>query len=244
MELRLLGTGRNNAAMNMAIDEAIMLSRVPTLRFYGWQPPAISIGYFQSMTQEVDLEKCGDLGVDTVRRLTGGGAVFHDNELTYSIIVPEDFGFSKNIIKSYAEICGLIIAGLQKLGLDAEFKPINDIISNGRKISGNAQTRRGGMILQHGTILLDVDVKKMFALLKVPNEKIRDKMISAVEERVTSVNHELGTASFEQTRNAVIDAFMDSGYVLKKEELSAAELKPSKELEKSRSSSNEGNYMS
>jgi len=209
MEYRLLDTKSNSAAMNMAIDEAILQSGIPTLRFFGWNPPAVSIGYFQGILQEVDLEACQGAGIDVVRRLTGGGAVFHDKEITYSFFVSEESKeVSRDIIESYGQICGFIIDGLKSLGLNATFAPVNDITVNGKKISGNAQTRRRGMILQHGTILLDVDVKKMFSLLKVPDEKIRDKMISAVEERVTSVSHELGKeVGYGEVKESIIQAF-------------------------------------
>jgi lipoate-protein ligase A len=203
----------------------------------------VSLGYFQSAEQELDLAACKNFGVDVVRRLTGGGAVFHDKELTYSIVIPEKANLvSRNILESYGQICGFVVEGLRKLGLPAEFKPINDIIINGKKISGNAQTRRGGMVLQHGTVLLDVDVKKMFSLLKVPDEKIRDKMISAVEERVTSVNRELGTTnSFETVKQSLISAF-ELG-TTKEGKLSEIEMKTARELSKEKYSSREWNFM-
>jgi lipoate-protein ligase A len=194
-EWRLLLTGANTAAKNMAIDRAVLVSNsegkvLSTVRFYEWTPPAISIGYFQSLVEEVDLDMCEKFCVDYVRRITGGGAVFHDNELTYSIVIPESHkDISRNIMDSYGRICGAVIKGLKNLDIDSEYKPINDIIANGRKISGNAQTRKFKTVLQHGTVLIDVDVEKMFSLLKVPNEKIRDKLISDVKDRVTSINH-------------------------------------------------------
>ena len=246
MYFRLLETGKSSAAMNMAIDEAVMLGRAPTLRFYGWEPRAVSIGYFQGIEQEVDLERCAQLGVDVVRRLTGGGAVYHDRELTYSFILPEDGPVARNILESYGQICRPITEGLKRLGLETEFKPINDIIVNGRKISGNAQTRRGGMILQHGTIILDVDVKRMFSLLKVPDEKIRDKMISVVGERVTSVSKELsGAISFDEVKKALIEAFKQESYIreLTPGKLSEAELSKAEELSKSKYGTREWNFM-
>lgn len=191
---RLLETGLNNAYRNMAIDRAILVENSkgnipPTVRFYRWGPPAISIGYFQSLNEEVDLLKCKEFKVDYVRRITGGGSVFHENELTYSIVIPESHPLiSKKIIESYKKICGALVKGFSYLNIESEFKPINDIISNGKKISGNAQTRKFKTVLQHGTILIDVDVEKMFSLLRVPNEKIKDKLISDVKERVTSIN--------------------------------------------------------
>jgi len=192
---RLLQTGFNTAATNMAIDRAVLVTNSkgkgpPTVRFFAWKPPAISIGYFQGLTEEVDLDACKTHGVEYVRRITGGGAVFHDAELTYSIIIPETHPqIPKNIMESYGRICGAVIKGLGELGIESKYVPINDIIANGKKISGNAQTRKARTVLQHGTILTDVDVDKMFSLLKVPNEKIKDKLIADVKQRVTSVRH-------------------------------------------------------
>ena len=195
---RLLKTENNTAAANMAIDRAVLVANSegkvpPTVRFFTWKPPAISIGYFQSLEEEVDLDVCEKLGVDYVRRMTGGGAVFHDEELTYSIVIPESHSqIPKNIIESYARICGGLMKGLKHLGIESKYAPINDIVTDGKKISGNAQTRKVKTVLQHGTILIDVDVDKMFSLLKVPNEKIKDKLIADVKQRVTSVKQILG----------------------------------------------------
>jgi len=195
---RLLITNDNTAAMNMAIDRAVLVEHSknhvpPTVRFFTWSPPAISIGYFQSLSEEIDLDNCRNLGVDYVRRITGGGAVFHEDELTYSIVISESHPqIPNNIMDSYGRICGAVIKGLDDLGIKSEYKPINDIITGGKKISGNAQTRKMNTVLQHGTILTDVDVDKMFSLLKVPNEKIKDKLIADVKERVTSIKHVLG----------------------------------------------------
>ncbi|HWR28060.1 MAG TPA: biotin/lipoate A/B protein ligase family protein [Candidatus Thermoplasmatota archaeon] len=195
---RLLQTGFKNAYSNMAIDKAILVVNSegnvpPTVRFYGWSPPAISIGYFQSLTEEIDIQACERFGIDYVRRITGGGAVFHEKELTYSIVVAESHpAIPKNILKSYGRICGAVMKGLLQLGIESEYAPINDIVTGGRKISGNAQTRKFETVLQHGTVLMDVDVDTMFSLLKVPNEKIKDKLIADVKQRVTSMKHILG----------------------------------------------------
>ena len=195
---RLLETENYTAAANMATDRAVLVANSegkvpPTVRFFTWKPPAISIGYFQSLEEEVDLDICKKLGVDYVRRITGGGAVFHDEELTYSIVIPESHSqIPKNIIESYGRICGALMKGLKHLGIESKYAPINDIITGGKKISGNAQTRKAKMVLQHGTILMDLDVDKMFSLLKVPNEKIKDKLIVDVKQRVTSVKQILG----------------------------------------------------
>jgi lipoate-protein ligase A len=217
---RLLQTGFNTAYSNMAIDRAILVANSqgkvpPTVRFYRWNPPAISIGYFQSVAEEIDVNACKKLGVDYVRRITGGGAVFHDKELTYSIVIPETHpAIPKNILKSYGRICNALLQGLKKLGIQGTYAPINDILVDGKKISGNAQTRKINTILQHGTILLDVDVDTMFSLLKVPNEKIKDKLIRDVKQRVTSIEHIVGKKiHFEEVAEALKTGFEEEFHV-------------------------------
>lgn len=216
---RLLDTGLNDAFYNMALDEAIVIARskgiVPnTLRFFRWEPSSVSIGYFQSMKEEVDIEACNSLGINYVRRRTGGGAVYHDRdgELTYSLIIDEDHRLiSKDFQKTYETLCLGLVKGLRLLGVPAEFKPINDIVVNGKKISGNAQTRGMNVVHQHGTILRNVNPTVMFTVLRVPSEKIRDKMIKSVEERVTSVEKYLGrSVSFEELKSALIMGFKES----------------------------------
>lgn len=247
---RLLLTGENKASTNMAIDKAVLISNSkgkvpPTVRFYQWKPPAISIGYFQSLKDEVDLRNCEMMGVDYVRRITGGGAVFHDSELTYSIVIPESHPqISKNIMDSYSRICGAIIKGLKQLGIESTYAPINDIVVDGRKISGNAQTRKQKTVLQHGTILMDVDVNKMFSLLRVPNEKIKDKLISDVKQRVTSIKHILdGDIDFNVVAMAMKNGFEEEFNIkLNKGRLTKEEIDLTKKYEKEYFSSDEWNH--
>ncbi len=217
-EFRFLDLQTHDAFYNMATDEAIMLAikdgdSPPTLRFYRWNPSAVSIGTFQSMKEEVDLDFCEDRGIDAIRRITGGGAVYHDyeGEITYSIILPRGHRLApEDILESYRVLCQGIVKGLEFLGIDAEFKPINDIITGGKKISGNAQTRRHSCVLQHGTTLLDLDVELMFSILKVPQEKISDKMIADVKQRVTSIRDILGAeVSVQDLREALQYGFTE-----------------------------------
>lgn len=244
MKFRFLKTGYSTAAQNMAIDEAVLMQLAdndgalgvpsanasgatdavaPTLRFYGWKPPAISIGYFQSLEEEVDLAACKNFGIDFVRRITGGGAVLHEHEITYSIHIPESaasaLGVPLGILESYKKISDGILKGLALLGLQAKFVPLNDIVleiggtGTGifKKISGNAQTRKRGVILQHGTILLRVDVDKMFALLKVPSEKLKGKLIEDVKQRVTGLSDVLGReVGFEETLAVLEKGFAET----------------------------------
>jgi len=234
---RLLKTGDHPAAWNMGLDQAILEavaadSAAPTLRFYGWRPAAISVGYFQGMEEEVDTQACARHGVDLVRRITGGGAVFHQTELTYSIVIPEGHPLAaRSIMASYERLCGAVIAGLGLLGLDAHFAPINDIVVGAKKVSGNAQTRKLGCLLQHGTILLDVDVDLMFELLRVPSEKAKGKLIADVKERVTGLKQLLNRAvPFSEVEAAMEAGFMQNldlaydGGLTEAEEIRAREL--------------------
>ena len=205
-EIRLLRTGPNNAYWNMAVDEVLMNSvrksstETPILRLYGWSPSAVTIGYFQSVEQELNVENCKKTGIEFVRRVTGGGAVLHDSELTYSFITKKH---PQNILESYRLICDPIVSCLVKLGFkEPKFVPLNDVLVDGKKVSGNAQTRKEGILLQHGTILLDVDIEKMFSVLKIPEQKIQDKLINNVKERVRGLNR-----TFEDVSAALEQAF-------------------------------------
>lgn len=240
---RLLKHGASSAADNMATDEAILRHVTSgespnTLRFYTWNPSAVSIGYFQGIEQEVDLEACRDLNVAVVRRLTGGGAVYHDRdgEVTYSICIEDTYpGLPSKVLDSYRVLCAGLVKGFEILGLTAEFKPINDILVNEKKISGNAQTRRFGGILQHGTLLCRVDPRLMFSLLKVPDEKIRDKLIQAVEERVTSVERELGHVDRDAITQAMISGFTETmGIELITGKLRASEIEMASQIKAER----------
>jgi lipoate-protein ligase A len=192
----------------MALDEVLLeftaSGAPPVLRFFGWDPPAVSVGYFQGLREEVDTEACRRRGVDLVRRISGGGAVLHKSELTYSVAMSLDHPLAKSDLgESYRLLCGGLLEGLKRLGLDAVFSGINDILAGGKKVSGNAQTRRAGCLLQHGTVILDNDVDVMFELLRVPEEKIKGKLIEEVKERVTSMKALLGKELSFDTAAAV-----------------------------------------
>jgi lipoate-protein ligase A len=210
---RLLNTGRHPGSYNMGLDLAILEGVArgdapPTLRLYGWDPPAVSIGYFQGLEEEVDLRACKARGIEVVRRVSGGGAVFHNAELTYSIIMPEGHPLAgKDIQESYRGLCAGIVEGLAILGTAARFAPVNDIIAGDRKISGSAQTRRMGCVLQHGTVLLDLDVDLMFELLRVPREKMKGRLAADTKSRVTSLRTLGAAVSFGEAAAALAEGF-------------------------------------
>jgi lipoate---protein ligase len=195
---RVIDLETRPAAMNMALDQVAMeqvaATGMPIIRFYRHSPSTVVVGYFQSMRDEVDIEKCRERGISYVRRLSGGGAVYFDEHCyTYSVVAPEAL-YPKGIRESYQALCQPLIAALAAFGLPGEFRPINDITLHGRKISGNAQTRKNGVILHHGTLLYTLDTKTMFSVLKVDGKKLEDKAITAVEDAVTCLrNHHQAT---------------------------------------------------
>jgi lipoate-protein ligase A len=195
---RLIEYSVGDPSFNMALDEAIARcvgdGRSPTtLRFYGWSPEAVSIGYFQEIGEEIDLEFCKARGLDVVRRLSGGGSVVHAaGGLTYSFCAGTDHPLvTGDVLESYAAICRPIVSALGKLGACATFRPINDIEIEGKKVSGSAQMRRFGAVLQHGTLLLDLDFSLLRAL-NVHPEKLESRHLGSAEERVTTLGAALG----------------------------------------------------
>jgi lipoate-protein ligase A len=189
---RLLKTGHSNAFYNMALDEAILEARgddrvPPTLRLYGWSPPAVSIGYFQKVSEDVRVQACDDLGIDIVRRITGGGAVLHDKEVTYSLIASETGdSIPLGLEESYRMICTGIREGLKSLGFDTDLSG-NDIVVGSNKISGNAQKRSSGVVLQHGSIFLDADRERMLSVLNLEREKMNRGNTCMLKGRMTSL---------------------------------------------------------
>ena len=175
-----IDTGFNNAYVNMAIDEVLLSSRVPILRFYQWEPSAVSIGRYQDLN-EIDTEYCTENNIDVVRRITGGKAVLHEKELTYTFIIHKDM-MPGSIIESYKIISSAIIQGLRALGLNPEMNnseiknrdnPVcfqepsfNELTINRKKFVGSAQARVKGKLLQHGSILTGINTEKHSSCFK------------------------------------------------------------------------------
>jgi lipoate---protein ligase len=209
IRLQLFETQAGEPAWNMALDEAILEEAAagrlrPALRFYTWTPPAVTLGFSQDAAIETDLEACRAAGVTVVRRITGGGAVFHENEITYSIVIPTAAAPGA-IVESYKLICGAVAAGLNFLKNGFEFSPINDIIYHEKKVSGSAQVRRGGQLLQHGTVLLEPDIERMFTLLRVPEDKFRKHGLERARMRVGGLGEAVGRrVSPDETADAIV----------------------------------------
>ncbi|MEM0058182.1 MAG: biotin/lipoate A/B protein ligase family protein [Candidatus Bathyarchaeia archaeon] len=243
---RLLKFETHNAYMNMAIDEAILNARIKgivpnTLRFYRWNPSAVSIGKFQNVGNEVYLENCLKHGVDVVRRITGGGTVYHDaeGEITYSVVADKTSLNTKDITEVYARIYAGIVQALKILGLKADFNEGNpkvcpNLTVNGKKISGSAQCHKSGVVLQHGTLLVDVNLEKMFTFLKVPWAKTCMEIVGIAKNKITSIRAELGKEiPLETVHEALIKGFHETlGTPLKPEELTPYERELAEKLYK------------
>lgn len=201
----------------MAVDEAILTAQgegrvPPTLRFYGWDPPTLSIGYFQKAAEEVEFAALRRLGIGFVRRPTGGRAVLHDRELTYSMIVSENYpGMPRSVTEAYRMLSEGLVQGFRLLGLQAEMVQLSseedklkyasagsaacfdspswyELVVEGRKVAGSAQMRQKSAILQHGSILLDLDADLLFELLRFPNERVKERLRKSFDGKAVAIN--------------------------------------------------------
>lgn len=220
---RLLELKANDPFMNMAIDEAILAARaskqVPsTIRLYQWTPSAASIGKFQNPQHELNLENCRKLRVSVIRRISGGGTVYHDalGEITFSVVTStEELGVA-DVSGAYLKVYSGIKDALRILGIAADFsegdeKNCPNLTVKGKKISGSAQARRSGTILHHGTLLLDVDLERMFSIIHVPWAKSLEEIVVVAQKRITSAKIELGhPVSILTAANAVAVGFKNA----------------------------------
>ena len=215
---RLLDTGIRSAAENMALDELLLElkaeERIPsTFRFLRFSNPAVLVGHHQSVEEEVRLDYCRVKGIEINRRITGGGALYWGkNELGWEIYISRaDPRIPSRIEDLYRKLGDAAAAGLRHLGVRAHFRPRNDIEIQGRKISGTGGTELSGAILFQGTVLVDFDVDEMLRALRIPTEKLQDKEIESVKERVTCLNWELGrTPSPAQIKTSMLKGFSEA----------------------------------
>ncbi|SDD62128.1 lipoate-protein ligase A [Sanguibacter gelidistatuariae] len=202
--------GPQSPAMHMALDQAISESvdaglRPPTLRIWEWGAPAVVIGSFQSLKNEVDPEGAAKHGITVVRRISGGGAMFIEpgNTITYSLTVPSSLVEGLSFEKSYAFLDDWVLGALADVGVNATYQPLNDIASPAGKIAGAAQKRFvGGAVLHHVTMAYDIDADKMLEVLRIGREKMSDKGTKSANKRVDPVRSQTG-----MSRADVIEAF-------------------------------------
>ena len=256
---RLLKLETADAFTNMAVDEAIMKARIDnfvpnTLRFYMWNPSAVSIGRFQKLENEVHLDNCRKYGVDIVRRISGGGAVYHDSkgEITYSIIAKlRDLGCKTlDMPSAYQKICCGLNEAVKILGANAEYRPPDpkrcpNLAIKGKKISGNAQSCKKGVLLQHGTFLLDINHIRMFTLLKVPWAKSLNEVLKVSKRKLTSTRQELNSQfSTEEAYHALVQGFQKAlGVQFKEGKVTKYEQQLSKKIGKERFVTEEWNFL-
>jgi len=210
---RLLDTGKKTAAENMCLDQAILEARgrgtVPnTLRFLQFRPHCALVGYHQSVAQEIRIDYCEQSGIDLNRRITGGGAIyFGEDALGWELIGDKDLA-SRDVLTLYRTLCDAAIDALYSLGIEASFRPVNDIEVQGRKISGTGGTEAHAAFLFQGTLLIDLDIHSMLRALRIPTEKLKDKEIDSFKERMTCLKWELGEVPPMKTiKAAIVDGF-------------------------------------
>lgn len=224
----------------MALDEALLDWHSeglipPVIRFYEWNPATLSIGYFQSVEKEIDMGAVQRLGLGFVRRPTGGRGVLHEHELTYSVIVSENYpDMPATVTEAYRVISEGLLKGFQSLGLEAYFSVPNtpdqlqalknpktavcfdtpswyELVVEGKKVAGSAQTRQKGVILQHGAILLDLDGEKLVQTFKFSSDEAREKMKNSINQKAVAINKLLQKSiSIDTCKTAFLKGFLDA----------------------------------
>jgi lipoyl(octanoyl) transferase len=271
---KFVDSGYGSPSFNMALDEALLEwnskgAFSPVIRFYGWNPPTLSIGYFQKVEKEINIEAVKNQGIGFVRRPTGGRGVLHEHELTYSVIVPESHSMMPNTVaEAYRVISEGILKGFHQLGLEAYFavpetteerellkSPHSavcfdtpswyELVVEGRKVAGSAQTRQKGVILQHGSILLDMDEDKLFSLFKYSNERVMERMKKSFKNKAVAINDLTSNRiSMEQAKEAFKKGFEEGLNInLEPYELNQTEIDYVNQIAKERYESDEWNFM-
>jgi lipoate-protein ligase A len=230
----MIERGPQTGAWNMALDEAIMDAVAegkapPTLRFYAWEPPCLSLGKRQPL-DGIDLARCRADGIDVVRRSTGGFAILHTDELTYSIATrPDDPRADGAILDAYRKLSQGLMEGLRLLGATPEMNPVvpggvhnasaacfempsaYEIVMGGRKLIGSAQVRPAGRVLQHGSLPLTGDIARLVHYLAYEDESEREALAKHLRERATTISAALGRAvSFDETAEAMARGFAEA----------------------------------
>ncbi|WP_320777124.1 biotin/lipoate A/B protein ligase family protein [Streptomyces sp. CRN 30] len=215
---QLVHEGPQPPALHMALDEVLTAEvaaghRPPTLRVWEWASPSVIIGSFQSLRNEVDADAADRHGIDVVRRISGGGAMFVEpgNTITYSLSVPEALVQGLSFQDSYAYLDDWVLGALGDMGINAWYQPLNDIATDQGKIAGAAQKRMvgpgggPGAVLHHVTMSYDIDADKMLEVLRIGREKMSDKGTRSAKKRVDPLRRQTGLP-----REAVIDRMIDS----------------------------------
>ena len=215
-DFRIIDTGVREGRANIAFDAALIeerqAERVPdTIRFLRFPPTAL-IGRHQDLSREVDLEYCNANGVGTVRRITGGGAIYLDEgQLGWELVFHRSSLGIAGLPDIAREICTAAAMGLSELGIDAKFRPRNDIEVDGRKISGTGGFFDGDILIYQGTVLVDMNPELMVRALKIPEKKLAKRNLDSAAERVTTLKQLLGNAlpDLDTIKEGLIKGFSD-----------------------------------
>lgn len=245
---QLIREGPRPPEMHMALDEVLTYevgrgARPATLRIWEWTQNAVILGRFQSVRNEVDPDGAAKHGVKVVRRITGGGAMFTEpqNAITYSLYAPESLVKGLSFVDSYAFMDDWVLEALRSMGVEAVYKPINDISSAQGKIGGAAQTRRGGAVLHHVMAAYDMNPATMLEVLRIGREKLSDKGSTSANKRVTPLREQT-----QMPRSAVLDRLVetfDRRYGLTKGAITAAELEAAERLARDKFLSDDWLYL-
>jgi len=232
---QLVHTAPQPPALHMALDEILTdevaaRRRPPMLRVWEWSSSCVVIGRFQSLRNEVDADNAQRHGIEVVRRISGGGAMFIEpgNTITYSLYAPESLVAGMSFQESYEFMDAWVIDALHGLGIEAWYQPLNDITSPAGKIAGAAQTRRGGALLHHVTMAYDIDTTKMLEVLRIGREKLSDKATQSAVKRVDPLRSQTGLARPEIIDKMIATFRKDHGLVPSR--LSAEELERAQAL--------------
>jgi lipoate-protein ligase A len=249
---RFINTGVQSTALNMAIDEAILIHHIkdevpPTLRVFNWEQPSITLGRFQSIEREIDVESCKSNGIALVRRPTGGRAVYHRDEFTYSIVIGKRYGIPSGVVAAYAYLSQGLLAALAQLGVSAEISDERvkqhpsaacfasstqaDLTSGGFKLVGSAQVWREESLLQQGSLPLDDRASEFFHLLRFPSEEERLTALEHYNEKTTPLHTFVPNADWDTVADAFragFSSFLQTAFT--PGELTAAEWNTAHEL--------------
>ena len=215
--IRIIDTGLLSGAENMAWDKTLLTARaqgiIPdTLRYLRFSPPVALVGYHQAVDEEIRVEYCWQEGIEINRRITGGGAIFFDQgQLGWELIASrKSLSFGLTMEEITEAICRAAAQGLSSLGLEARFRPRNDIEIQGRKISGTGAAFEEDVFLFQGTLLIDFNLEHLIKALRIPTEKLNHKELTSARERVTSLTEQLGKRPpLEKVKKALEKGFSD-----------------------------------
>ncbi len=272
-EWYFINSGPCTPSFNMALDEALLDwhskgELPPIIRFYEWNPATLSIGYFQQALRDINIEEVKRQQLGFVRRPTGGRAVLHDKELTYSIIVTESYpNMPQTVTEAYRVLSEGLLLGFQNLGLDAYFSVPDteekradlkqpksavcfdapswyELVVEGKKVAGSAQTRQKGVILQHGAILLELDEEKLLSVFNFSSEAVKEKMRKKLPEKAVAINRLSSTPfTIDQCVKAFKKGFEQALQIqLIPYELTAEQLYYVKQLEETKYANDHWNY--